>query len=152
MLPADGSIYNTDLVDKGGSMMRALRAWEKKRGLNFSLRGKLMCKKAQVSTEPQEPAQRLKPGPKPTVTKEEKRKRKNEYNKRVRSANREQYAAMHREWRAKLSPERKQEIKERHRDNKRARKAKQLEAAKLASSSGTTGVPLADASVSRKEG
>lgn len=168
MLPADGSIYMPDLTDKGGSMMKALRDWEKRRGLSFSLKGKFFGLKSQKTEEnkektkpkqttdrpivvPRDPVYRAKPGRRPEFTKEERRLRKNESNKRARDKNREYHAAKSREWRAKLSEEQKQEILRKNREWRRARKAKARAAADAANGGGATQVPLADTSLSGKK-
>jgi len=154
MLPADGSIYQTDMVDKGSSMMRALRAWEKKRGLNLSFKGKLMCKKAVVEPVAPEPApvERKKPGPKPTLTEEQKRQIKKEYNAKKRAAEPGRNAAQSRAYRAALTPEKKEMFAQKNRAYKAAKRAEKLRAGNVAGSGRNTGLPLADAAVSREEG
>jgi hypothetical protein len=164
MLPANGSIYMCNMDNKMTSMMDALKAWEKKRGLSFSFKGKFIENRPKKEVEekakeapkvdrpitvPRTPG---KPGRRSTLTKEERRKRKNESNKRARSKNREHHAAKSRDWRAKLTPEQKAEIQRKNRDWKRARKAERLAAANAGNGSSQTGMPLADSAISGKKG
>lgn len=161
MLPADGSVYMINMDNKMSSVMDALRAWEKKRGLTFSYKGKYIenrPKKAEPAKETtkvtpvadrvvEAPRERMKPGRKPTLTKEERRQRKNESNKQARDKNREHHAAQSRAWRANLTEEERQRILAYNREWKRARKAEKL-AINMANGSGTTGLPLANPAVS----
>lgn len=162
MLPADGSVYMVNMDNKMSSVMEALRAWEKKRGLSFSFKGKfienrpkkaepvkeIVKVKSKVDRPIEAPKVHKRPGRRPTFTAEERRQRKNESNKRARDKNREHHAAQSRAWRAKLTPEQKAEIQRKNRDWKRAKKAAKLATANLAGSSGSIGVPLANAAVS----
>lgn len=137
--PVASDIYVTDVVDKGGKMIKALREWEQRRGIVYSFRTKFIepkpkskiveekAKPKQVKDRPiVVPRERGKPGRKPQFTKEEKRQRKNEQNRTYRQQNAEAYRVKSREWRAKLTPEQKQEIYRRHREWRAARKAASL--------------------------
>jgi hypothetical protein len=156
MLPADGSVYYPNMDNKMSSIMDALKAWERKRGLSFSFKGKFIApkpKKAEESTkatpETDRPiVPRAKPGPRPKLTKEERRLRKNESNKRARDKNREHHAAQSRAWRAKLTPEQKAEVNRKNREWKRARKAQLRAAADASNGGGATRMPLANPAVS----
>ena len=167
MLPADGSIYMPDLTDKGGSMMKALRDWEKRRGLSFSFKGKFLGSKPQKKTEenkektkPEQtnnrpivvPRDRMQPGRPREFTKEEKRLRKNESNKRARDKNREHHAAKSREWRAKLTEEQRQEILRKNREWRRARKASTRVAVDTKNGSRAVKLPLANPDLQGKKG
>ena len=163
MLPANGSIYMCNMDNKMTSMMDALKAWEKKRGLNFSFKGKFIQNRPKKETEEKPkaapasdrpitvPRTPRKPGRKKQFTAEEKRKRRNEQNKAYRSQRKEYHAAKSREWRAKLTPEQTAEIRRKNRDWKRAKKLERA-AANAGNGSGKTGLPLADSNLSRKEG
>ena len=140
MNPASGSIYIADVTDRGGSMMRALREWEKKRGLTFSFRGKFIepKPKQQKQQKPKQPKtneitvprERRKPGRKPVFTKEERRQRKLENNRLYRKKNEERARERSRQWRANLTPEQRQAIAIRHREwREKNRAAKVQEAA-----------------------
>jgi len=115
MLPANGSIYMCNMDNKMTSMMDALKAWEKKRGLSFSFKGKFIenrPKKNEPSKEkakaepagdrpiavPRTPG---KPGRRREFTAEERRQRKNENNKQYRIKHNEAARARSKEWRAK---------------------------------------------------
>lgn len=156
MLPADGSVYMTNMDNKMTSVMDALRAWEKKRGLSFSFKGKFIQNRPNKETEekakgeatgdrpvaaPRTPGKR---GRRPQFTAEEKRQRKNENNKQYRAKNNEAARARSKAWRAKLTPEQKAVIQLRNREHKRAKKA----AANASNGGGAVKVPLADPSVS----
>ena len=161
-LPADGSIYMCNMDNKMTSMMDALKAWEKKRGLSFSYKGKFLCSNSKKTEENKEktkakptgdrpivvPRTPGKPGRRREFTAEEKRQRKNENNKQYRLKNNEAAKARSKEWRAKLTSEQKAEILRRNRDFKRAKKA----AANAGNGSGTAGVPLANGDLPGKEG
>ena len=54
MLPADGSVYMVNMDNKMSSVMDALRAWEKKRGLSFSFKGKFLCSNSKKTEENKE--------------------------------------------------------------------------------------------------
>jgi hypothetical protein len=161
-LPANGSIYMCNMDNKMTSMMDALKAWEKKRGLSFSFKGKFLCSNSKKTEENKEktkakptgdrpivvPRDPMRPGRKPTLTKEQRRKNKNESNKRAREKNRQHHIEKSREWRAKLTPEQKAEIQRKAREWKRAKKA----AANTGNGGGTAGVPLANSDLPGKEG
>jgi len=161
MLPADGSVYMCNMDNKMSSVMDALRAWEKKRGLSFSYKGKFLCSNSKKTEENKEktkekptagrpivvPRTPGKPGRRREFTAEERRQRKNENNKQYRLKNSEAAKARSKEWRAKLTPEQKAEILRRNRDFKRAKKA----AANAGNGGGTAGVPLANGNLSRKK-
>ena len=150
-----------NMDNKMTSMMDALKAWEKKRGLSFSFKGKFLCsnsKKTEENKEKTKPEQTnnrpivvprtpSKPGRKKEFTAEERRQRKNENNKQYRLKHNEAAKARSKEWRAKLTPEQKAEIQRRNRDFKRAKKA----TAHAANGSGAAGLPLADAGISGKK-
>lgn len=159
MLPADGSVYMPNMDNKMSSMMDALRAWEKKRGLSFTFKGKFIQNRPKKEAEekpkaapasdrpvavPRTPG---KPGRKRQFTAEEKRKRRNEQNKAYRDQRKEYHAAKSREWRAKLTPEQVAEIRRKNRDWKRAKKL-QGAAANAGNGSGKTGLPLANSNLS----
>lgn len=168
-LPADGSVYMPNLDKTMGSMMKALREWEKKRGIAYSFKGKFIENRPKKKVEetpkakapvdrpikvPRDkpaitvPRERKKPGRKPTLTKEERRQRKNENNRLYRIKHNAEARARSKEWRAKQSPEQRALQLQRVRDWKAAKKAAKLAAANAGSSVQATGVPLADAPVS----
>ena len=137
MRPVTSDIYVTDAVDKGGKMIRALREWEQRRGIVHSFRTRFIEPKPKIveeKTKPKPvkdrpivvPRERGKPGRKPQFTKEEKRQRKNEQNRKYRNQNAEIYRSRAREWRANLTPEQKQEVYRKHREWRAARKAATL--------------------------
>lgn len=162
MLPADGSVYMVNMDNKMSSVMDALRAWEKKRGLSFSYKGKFIENRPKKNEPSKEKAKAEPTGDRPIVvprtpgkpgrrrqfTAEERRQRKNENNKQYRLKNNEAAKARSKEWRAKLTPEQKAEILRRNRDFKRAKKA----AANAGNGGGTAGVPLANGNLPGKEG
>ena len=165
-LPADGSIYMCNMDNKMTSMMDALKAWEKKRGLSFSFKGKFLCsssKKTEENKEKTKPEQTnnrpivvprtpSKPGRKKEFTAEERRQRKNENNKQYRLKHNEAAKARSKEWRANLTPEQREQVRATHREWKRAQAAERLAAAHAANGSGTAGVPLANSNLPGKEG
>ena len=174
MLPANGSVYMPDMDKTMGSMMKALRDWEKRRGIAYSFKGKFIenrpIKKAEEKVEEKPKAkattdrpikvprdktpvtvpreQRNKPGRKPTQTKEERQRKKNEANRLYRQKHNAEACARAREWRAKQSPEQRALQLQRVRDWKAKKKAERLAAANAGSSVQAAGVPLADADVS----
>jgi hypothetical protein len=161
MLPANGSIYMPNMDNKMTSMMDALKAWEKKRGLSFSFKGKFIAPKAKqekdskkvketpAASRPVEvPQERRKPGRRPTLTKEERKERKNEWNRTYRKNHNAEACQRARDWRAKQSPEQKAKQLERVRVWKAAAKARKLAAANQGTGSGEAGLPLANAAVS----
>lgn len=161
MLPADGSVYMTNMDNKMTSVMDALRAWEKKRGLSFSFKGKFLCSNPKKTEENKEktkekptadrpitvPREAGKPGRKREFTAEERKQRKNENNRLYREKRREENRKRSAEWRAKLTPEQKADIQRRNSEWKRAKKQALADAA---NGSGANGVPLADPGVSGK--
>jgi hypothetical protein len=144
MLPANGSIYMPNMDNKMSSMMDALKAWEKKRGLCFSFKGKFLCSNSKKIEENKEktkakptsdrpivvPRTPGKPGRRREFTAEERRQRKNENNKQYRIKHNEAARARSKEWRAK----------------QRAQKA----AANTGNGGGTAGVPLANSNLPGK--
>ena len=151
-----------NMDNKMTSMMDALKAWEKKRGLSFSYKGKFLCSNSKKTEENKEktkakptgdrpivvPRTPGKPGRRRKYTAEERRQRKNENNKQYRLKNNEAAKARSKAWRAKLTPEQKAEAVRRSRDFKRAKKA----AANAGNGGGTAGVPLANGNLPGKEG
>jgi hypothetical protein len=125
-MPSNGTVYMPNM-DKGlGSMMKALKDWEKRRGLSLSYKGKFIApkekaeRKPKAQTEPKTPKdptpkirpitvprERKKPGRAATLSKEERKRRKNECNRLYRAKNREAARERSRQWRAKASPEQK---------------------------------------------
>jgi len=162
MLPADGSVYMTNMDNKMTSVMDALRAWEKKRGLSFSFKGKFLCSNPKKTEENKEktkekptadrpitvPREAGKPGRKREFTAEERKQRKNENNRLYREKRREENRKRSAEWRAKLTPEQREHVRATYREWKRAQAAKKLAAANAANGGGTAKVPLADSVVS----
>jgi hypothetical protein len=149
--------------NKMSSMMDALKAWEKKRGISFSFKGKFLenrPKKNEPSKEKAKaepagdrpivvPRTPSKPGRKKQFTAEEKKQRKNENNKQYRFKNNAAARARSKEWRANLTPEQREQVREKHRQWK-ARAAERLAAVDNANGNGAVRVPLADAAVSGK--
>ena len=168
MLPANGSVYMPDLDKTMGSMMKALREWEKKRGISYNFKGKFIENRPKkVEEKPKEkeqpdrsikvprdkpavtvPRDRCRPGRKATFTKEERRQRKNEFNRQYAAKNRQEARQRSKDWRAKCTPEQRAEQLQRVREWKAAQKAAKLAAANAGSSVQATGLPLADAPVS----
>jgi hypothetical protein len=161
MLPANGSIYMPNMDNKMGSMMEALKAWEKKRGLSYSFKGKFIenrpkkeveekAKEAPKTDRPIVVPRTLgKPGRKRQFTAEEKRQRKNENNRQYRAKNNAEARARSKEWRANLTPEQREQVREKHRQWK-ARAAERFAAVDNANGNGAARMPLADAAVSGK--
>lgn len=160
-LPADGSVYMVNMDNKMSSVMDALRAWEKKRGLSFSFKGKFIqnrpnkdepakekAKAAPAGDRPiKVPREAGKPGRKREFTAEERKQRKNENNRLYREKRREESRKRSAEWRAKLTPEQKADIQRRNSEWKRAKKQALVDAA---NGGGANGVSLANAGVSGK--
>jgi hypothetical protein len=159
MLPADGSVYYPNMDNKMSSIMDALKAWEKKRGLSFSFKSKFIENRAK-KTEPakentkakpatdlpvEAPRARMKPGRRPQFTKEEKRQRKNENNRLYRIKKNAEARARSKKWRDNLTPEQRQAIKAKAREWRANRKVQR--AADLAAGGGTAGMPLANPAV-----
>ena len=167
-LPADGTVYMPNLDNKLGSMMKALRDWEKRRGLTMTYKGKYIENRPKKQAEekpkakapadrplkvPREkpaitvPRDRMRPGRRPTFTKEERRQRKNENNRLYRQQHNAEARARSKEWRAKQSPEQRAAQLERV----RAWKAKQKALKQAANAGGSlpnSKVPLANPAVS----
>ena len=150
-----------NMDNKMTSMMDALKAWEKKRGLSFSFKGKFLCSNSKKTEENKEktkakptsdrpivvPRTLGKPGHKKQFTAEEKKQRKNENNKQYRAQTAEAARARSKEWRANLTPEQREQVREKHRQWK-ARAAERLAAANNTNGNGAARVPLADSAVS----
>lgn len=169
MLPADGSVYMPNLDKTMGSMMKALREWEKKRGMAYSFKGKFIenrpKKKVEEKPKAQAPAgrtikvprdkpavtvprERNKPGRKPTFTKEERQQRKNENNRLYRLRHNAEARQRSKDWRAKQSPEQREAQLQRVQKWKAKKKAERIAAANAGSCVQAAGLPLADAAVS----
>ena len=174
MLPANGSVYMPDMDKTMGSMMKALRDWEKRRGIAYSFKGKFIenrpIKKVEEKVEEKPKAkaatdrpikvprdktpvtvpreQRNKPGRKPTFTKEERQRRKNENNRLYRLKHNAEARARSKNWRANQTPEQREAQLQRVRDWKAAKKAAKLAAVNAGSSVQAAQLPLADADVS----
>jgi hypothetical protein len=169
MLPADGSIYMPNMDNKMGSMMEALKAWEKKRGLSYSFKGKFIENRPKKKTEekakakapadrpikvPRDlpaitvPRERRKPGRVATLTKEERRQRKNENNRLYRIKHNAEARARSKKWRANQSPEQRAKQLERVKAWKASQRENKLAAANKGSSVQAAGVPLANSAVS----
>lgn len=144
MLPADGSVYMPNMDNKMGSMMKALREWEKKRGLTYNFKGKYIenrpKKKVEEKAKAQAPVdrpikvprdkpaitvprERRKPGRVATLTKEERKQRKNENNRLYRLKHNAEARQRSKDWRAKQSPEQRELQLQRVRDWKAKKKA-----------------------------
>ena len=169
MLPADGSVYMPNMDNKMSSMMEALKAWERKRGLNYSFKGKFIenrpKKKAEEKPKAKAPAdrpikvprdlpaitvprERRKPGRRPTQTKEERQRKKNETNRLYRIKHNAEARARSKKWRANQSPEQRAAQLERVKQWKEAKRQSKIAAAKQGGSVQTVGVPLANPAVS----
>lgn len=167
-LPADGTVYMPNLDNKLGSMMKALRDWEQRRGLAYTFKGKFIQNrpKNKVEEKPKAKAQadrpikvprdkpaitvpreRMKPGRKPIFTKEEIRQRKNECNRLYRLKHNAEARARSKEWRAKATPEQKAAQLERVKAWKAKQKALKLEAANARAGVCKAELPLANAAV-----
>jgi hypothetical protein len=144
-LPSNGTVYMPNLDNKVGSMMKALRDWEKRRGLSLIYKGKFISHKAKAAKKAEEkpkakvssnrpitePRERMKPGRKPTISAEERKRRKLECNRLYRAKTREQQRERARQWRAKASPEQKAA---------QLQRVKDWRAAKLAATNAQAGV------------
>ena len=149
-LPANGTVYMPNIDTSMGSMMKALRDWEKRRGLEMTYKGKYIENrpKKQVEEKPKAealadrlakdssmpaikvprdlektPRQGNKPGPKPTLTKEERKQRKNENNRLYRIKHNAEARARSKNWRANQSPEQRAKQLERVKTWKAKKKA-----------------------------
>jgi hypothetical protein len=164
MLPANGSIYMCNMDNKMTSMMDALKTWEKKRGLSFSFKGKFIenrpKKEAEEKAKEAPKADRPivvprtpdKPGRRSTLTKEQRRLRKNESNKLYRLKHNAEARARSKKWRANQSPEQRAKQLERVKTWKAGQRENKLAAANQASSGQAAGVPLANPAVSGAQG
>lgn len=169
MLPADGSVYMHNMDKTMGSMMQALKAWEQKRGLSYSFKGKFIENrpKKKVEEKPKAkapsdrpikvprdkpaiavPRERMKPGRKPTQTKEERQRKKNEANRLYRLKHNAEARERSKKWRANQSPEQRAAQLERVKKWKEAKRQSKIAAANNGSSVQTNGVPLANPAVS----
>ena len=158
MLPADGSVYMPNMDNKMSSMMDALRAWEKKRGLSYSFKGKFIQNRPKKEPEKKVketkpaaekivvPREHRKPGRPATLTKEERKRRKVENNRLYRLKHNAEARQRSKDWRAKQTPEQKEAQLERVRAWRRAKKL-QRAAANAANGGGKAGLPLADCAV-----
>ena len=162
MLPADGSVYMCNMDNKIQSVMDALKAWEKKRGISFSYKGRYIENRPKKVEEKAKAAPAVdrpvvvprspgKPGRKRQFTAEEKKQRKNENSKQYRLKHNEASRARSKEWRANLTPEQREQVREKHRQWKQ-RAAERLAAANKGNGSGAVGVPLANADLQGKKG
>ena len=143
-LPANGTVYMPNLDNKLGSMMKALRDWEKRRGLTMTYKGKYIenrpNKQAKEKPKAKAPADRplkvprekpaitvprdrMRPGRRPTQTKEERQKKKNEANRLYRLKHNTEARQRSKDWRAKQSPEQRELQLQRVRDWKAKKKA-----------------------------
>jgi hypothetical protein len=166
-LPANGTVYMPNMDTTMGSMMKALREWEKRRGLTYNFKGKFIenrpKKKVEESPKAKAPVdrpikvprdnsaitiprERNKPGRRPTFTKEERRQRKNESNRLYRQQHNAEARQRSKEWRAKATPEQRAAQLERVKAWKAANKARKL-AANQGGSVPNTELPLANIAV-----
>jgi len=154
MRPVTSDIYVCDVLDRNGFMIKALREWEKRRGIVHSFKGRFIAPKPKP-TPPEKKAKatstsnrsvvvpREKPGRKPKYTQEEKRRLKNERNKAYRKANNAQSRKKAAQWREKRTPEQIEKCRQQVREFRaRQRAAKQQGSVQAA------GLPLPDAAVS----
>lgn len=168
MLPADGSVYMPNMDKAMGSMMEALKAWERKRGLSYSFKGKFIENRPKkVEEKPKAkaavdrpikvprdkpavtvPRERNKPGRKPTFTKEERQQRKNENNRLYRLKHNTEARARSKKWRENQTPEQRAAQLERVQKWKAKKKAERIAAANAGGSVQAVGVPLANPAVS----
>ena len=143
ILPANGTVYMPNMDNKLGSMMQALKDWEKRRGLSMSFRSKFIATKAKLeqkqSEEPKAPKEptpkvrpitvprdRKKPWRKPTLSEQERKERKNEWNRNYRKTYNAQACQRSREWRAKQSPEQRAAQLQRVKDWKARQREKRI--------------------------
>jgi hypothetical protein len=112
--PSGNTVYMPDIVDKQGSMIKALRDWERRRGITFSYKGRFIQPKKKIvekkaKSEPSNDRPIKVPRTKrPKQTAEEKQKLHRQRSK---------------DWRAKLTPEQKAEVARKLREWRAARKA-----------------------------
>jgi hypothetical protein len=138
--PSGDTVYMPDIVDKQGSMIKALRDWERRRGITFSYKGrfiqpkkKIVEKKAKFEPSNDRPI-KVPRTKRPKQTAEEKQKLKNESNKLYRTKDVEAHRQRSKDWRAKLTPQQKAEV---------ARKLREWRATRKANANSTNGVPVA---------
>lgn len=135
--PSGDTVYMPDIVDKQGSMIKALRDWERRRGITFSYKGRFIQPKKKIvekkaKSEPSNDRPIKVPRTKrPKQTAEEKQKLKNEHNRLYRTKNVEAHRQRSKDWRAKLTPAQKAEV---------ARKLREWRAARKANANSTNGV------------
>jgi len=173
MLPADGSVYMPNMDTTMSSMMKALREWEKKRGISYNFKGKFIenrpMKKVEEKPKAKDPVDRpikvprdkpaitvprdrMRPGRKPTQTKEERQRKKNESNRIYAAKYRQEARERSKKWRANQSPEQRAKQLERIREWKVRQKQNKLAAANQGNGGQTNGVPLANPAVSGAQG
>jgi len=127
--PSGNTVYMPDIVDKQGSMIKALRDWERRRGITFSYKGRFIQPKKKIvekkaKSEPSNDRPIKVPRTKrPKQTAEEKQKLKNEHNRLYRTKDVEAHRQRSKDWRAKLTPEQKAEVARKLREWRAARKA-----------------------------
>lgn len=134
-LPAGGTVYMPNLDNKLGSMMKALREWEKRRGLEMTYKGKYIENRPKKQVEETPKAKALadrsikvprdckKPGRVSTLSEQEKKERKNEWNRNYRKNHNAEARQRSKDWRAKQSPEQRELQLQRVRDWKAKKKA-----------------------------
>jgi len=147
MRPVISDIYVCDVVDRGGKMIKALRDWEKRRGIVHSFKSKFIEPKEKPKLESENTKPRPVSDRKIVVprtqkqTPEEKRRLKNERNKQYRLKHLEKSRQTARDWRAKRTPEQIENCRQQLRDHRaRQRAAKQqrsLQAAQVPLSNAT---------------
>lgn len=146
--PVASDIYVTDVVDKGGKMIKALREWEQRRGIAMPFKTTFgNSKKFTTPKEtPKEKEKIVRQKPvrvkRTKLTPEQIKERKREYNRKARERNPELWRQRSRDFRAKATPEQKAISLQRVREYRRQKAAKA--AAQHAGGSGQAGVPLAD--------
>lgn len=127
MFPANGSIYMADPVC-GADMAKALRDWEKRRGLVFSFKGKFIQPgpKKEIEEKPKaqkKPADTIRVPRDLPLTPQQKKDKQNEQKRKWRKANRERAAEASRKWKAARTPEQRRADNLRSAELRRARKA-----------------------------
>jgi len=149
--------------------MKALRDWEKRRGLTMTYKGKYIENRPKKKVEekakaetpvdrpikvPRDkpaitvPRERRKPGRVATLTKEERKQRTNENNRLYRLKHNAEARQRSKDWRAKQSPEQRELQLARVREWKAKQKALKLESANERAGVCKAELPLADAAVS----
>ena len=151
--PSGDTVYMPDIQDRGGSMIKALRDWEKRRGITFSFRGRFIEPKKKtekkVEEKPKEKLAVSRPivvprDKKPKRTEEEKANLKRQRNKEYRDRNKQQHRDRSKRWRSKLTPEQKKEVARRLREWRAARKS----GANKKDDTSNTGVPHGNTALS----